>query len=86
MAHKRVTISIDPDINDRWAKVAKQLRMTKSGLVEEILRDIIPILEKDKPKDILAHTLEVVGQGLMDVGSLFYETENEKDKKITGGK
>jgi len=82
MAKKRVMISIDPDIDRRWAEVAKKVKRSKSSMVEEILIEIIPILEHEKPKDIFAHALEVVGQGLMDAGSLFYENgKNGKDRE-----
>lgn len=73
MAFKRVTISIDDTLNDRWTKVAKRLDMTKSGMVVDFLEQVIPILEKEKPKDMIGSALKEVAKSLDQAGSLFDE-------------
>lgn len=71
MAQKRVTLSIDSELNDRWANVAKRLKMTKSGMVKEYLEHILPILEKQEPKDVLASAFRELGSSISEVGGLF---------------
>lgn len=73
MAQKRVMISIDEELDARWKKVSKKIKMSKSGMVEDFLNQVLPILEKDEPRDVMAHALQHIGQGLSDVGSLFNE-------------
>ena len=73
MAQRKVTITIDEKLNDRWNKVSKKIKMTKSGMVEDFLNEVIPILEKEEPRDVMRHALEHIGKGVSDMGSLFYE-------------
>jgi len=73
MAQKRVMISIDSDLDARWKKVSKKIKMSKSGMVEDFLNEVLPILEKEAPRDVMAHALEHIGKGVSDLGSLFYE-------------
>ena len=71
MAQKRITISIDPELNDRWAKVAKKLKMSKSGMVEDFLREVIPILEQEQPKDIMKMAFKKTAEQIDLTASLF---------------
>lgn len=41
MAKKRVLLSIDDDLNNLWNEVAKKHRITKSGMVEHYLRNVL---------------------------------------------
>jgi len=41
MAFKRVTISLDEDVNKLWNKVTKKHRITKSGMIESYLRRVL---------------------------------------------
>ena len=66
-----VTLSIDRDLNDRWTKVTKKLNMTKSGMVSEYLEKVIPILEKEKPNDILGAAFKELGNSMNETASLF---------------
>ena len=58
MAQKRIGLSIDEQLNERWTKVAKKLKMTKSGMVEEMISSILPILEKEKPNEVMKAVLK----------------------------
>lgn len=78
MAYKRVTISIDEDLNDRWNKVAKKIKMTKSGMIEDFLNEVVPILEYEEPRDVMKHALDHIGKGVSDMGSLFHEVKEDK--------
>jgi len=77
MAQKKVTITIDEELNDRWNVVSKKIRMTKSGMVEDFLKEVIPVLEHEAPRDVMAHALEHIGKGVSDMGSLFYEEKKK---------
>jgi len=79
MAQKKVLISIDEDMNERWNSVSKKIKMSKSGMVEDFLNQVIPILEIDEPRDVMAHALDHIGKGVSDMGSLFHE--EKKDSK-----
>ena len=76
MAKKRVLIMVDEDLNDRWKKVAKRLKISKSGMVTDILEEVLPILEKEKPNDMIGSALKSLGNALNETGSLFDEKEN----------
>lgn len=76
MAQKRVLISIDEDLDKRWKAVSKKIKMSKSGMVEDFLNEVIPILEHDEPRDVMKHALDHIGKGVSDVGSLFHEKKN----------
>lgn len=70
-SYKRVTISVDNDINDRWTKVAKRLELTKSGMVQEFLEQVLPILEEKEPNKMMAKAMKEMGQTIELTGSLF---------------
>ena len=71
MAQKRVNISIDSELNDRWAEISKKHGITKSGMVEEYLREVLPILEQERPKDTLRMALKKAAEGIDRTASLF---------------
>ena len=73
MAQRKVTITIDEKLNDRWNKVSKKIKMTKSGMVEDFLNEVVPILENEAPRDVMKHALKHIGKGVSDMGSLFDE-------------
>ena len=50
---KRINITIDPEINDRWNELARKYGWTKSAMVEDWLRTILPIMEKEDPRQII---------------------------------
>ena len=72
---KKVTITIDDDLNTRWGKVSKKIRLSKSGMVQDFLSEVIPLLEKDEPRDVMAHALKHLGEGIGDMSKIF-----EKDR------
>ncbi len=51
MAHKRVTISIDENVNKLWNKVSRKHRITKSGMVEIYLKKILHELDHTNISD-----------------------------------
>lgn len=75
MAKKRVNLTIDEELNERWNKVAKQLGWNKSAMVEDFLREALPFLENLHPKDIIPRSVQTIGQKLMELG---YEIERSQ--------
>jgi antitoxin component of RelBE/YafQ-DinJ toxin-antitoxin module len=78
---KIVSISIDENLNRRWGQVAKKIAMTKSGIVEDFLRQILPILEQKTPQDMVTsalHEFEALKNVVEDTKSLFDEIEEKK--------
>lgn len=71
MAQKRIGLSIDEELNERWTKVAKKLKMTKSGMVEEMIRGVLPILEEEKPNEIMKKVLKKSAEQIELTASLF---------------
>ena len=57
MARKRVMLSIDEDLDKRWKAVSKKIKMSKSAMVADFLNEVVPILEKEAPRDVMAHVL-----------------------------
>ena len=46
---KRVNISIDESLNKRWNDVVEKHSLVKSRMVENFLREILPIWENKEP-------------------------------------
>ena len=84
MAQKRIGLSIDEQLNERWAKVAKKLKMTKSGMIEEMLLNTLPILEKEKPNEIMKAVLKKSAEQIDLTASLF-DDDVEKYKEMKRG-
>jgi hypothetical protein len=71
MARKRINLTIPEELNERWAKVAKRHGLTKSGMVEEWLNNILPILEQEQPKKVLQHAMKALAKEIDTTASLF---------------
>jgi hypothetical protein len=71
MARKRINLTIPAELNERWAKVAKKHGLTKSGMVEEWLNNILPILEQEQPKKVLQHAMKALAKEIDTTASLF---------------
>lgn len=53
MAHKRVTISLPPELNERWNDVVKKHGLVKSLMVQNYLNEVLPVLEKKEPHKLI---------------------------------
>jgi len=71
MAQKRVNISIDEELNKQWARVAKKHGLTKSGMVEEWLQNILPILDEEQPKKVLQNAMKALAKEIDTTANLF---------------
>jgi len=69
MAQKKMRISINEDVLKRLDKVAKRLNLSKSGMVEEFLIEVLPILEKQNPINMVGSALKKLGEDLTEVGN-----------------
>ncbi|MBD3842997.1 MAG: hypothetical protein IE909_14180 [Campylobacterales bacterium] len=81
MAYTKVTISLSEEMNNRWNAVSKKLKISKSLMVQEFLDEVIPILEHEAPRDIMAHAMKHMGKSFNDIGELLKNDENDEDKK-----
>lgn len=72
MERKHITISIDKEINERFTAVAKKLKLTKSGMIEDFLREVVPILEQEAPKDVMKMALKKTAEQI-DMTASFFE-------------
>lgn len=68
---KRVLISIPEKLNDRWGEVAKKHGISKSGMVEEFLNEVIPVLEEEVPSKILASAMKRMAKEMDTTSTLF---------------
>lgn len=73
---KAVTISIDAEVNERWTNIAKKLELSKSGMVEEFIVQVLPILEEKTPNKMVASAMKEMAKSMEMTGSLF-----DDDKK-----
>jgi len=71
MAQKRIGLSVESELNERWTAVAKKLKLTKSGMVEDFLREVVPILEQEAPADVMRMALKKTAERIDETASLF---------------
>ena len=71
MSKKHITISVDDELNERFTAVAKKLKMTKSGMIEDFLREVVPVLELETPKDVMKMALKKTAEQIDVTASLF---------------
>ena len=90
---KNVTISIDEDINALWTKTAKKHEISKSRMIEDFLREILPILNESTPNKMMFKAMKKMAEGIDDSASLFeyderaiYDQSVEDYKKSKRGK
>jgi len=75
---KKVTITIDESLNDRWSNVAKKHKFTKSRIVEDMLEQLLPILEAKTPNKMMAEAMKSLGAQIDLTGDLFENIEEVK--------
>ena len=75
---KKVTITVAESLNDRWGKVAKKHNLSKSGMIEEYLETILPILEQESANRMMAKALKRMSKEIDLTGELFDNMEYDK--------
>jgi hypothetical protein len=74
MAKKKVIFNIDDEINSRLKVVSKKVRVSKSELVEILLRKFVPVLEKSSDEIVPSvYLFNTKDKSFDSVGSLFHE-------------
>ncbi len=71
MSRKRISLTVPEELNDQWARVAKKHGLTKSGMVEEWLQSVLPILDQEQPKKVLKHAMKALAKEIDTTASLF---------------
>ena len=86
---KRISLSIDAELNDLWGKIAKKHGLSKSGMVEEFLGGVLPILDESTPSKMMSKAMKKMAESIDDTASLFdgkqYDEDIEKYKKKKRG-
>jgi len=75
---KKVTITINEDINILWGEVAKKHNMSKSGMVEEFLGQVLPILSEKTPSKMMSKAMKEMASQIDSTASLFDSMELRK--------
>ena len=77
MSRKRINVTVDNQLNERWERVAKRIGMTKSAMLDDMLESVLPILEADA-KSMVAKAMNEIGQTMKELGN--YVEESSKSK------
>ncbi len=75
---KKVTISLPPEINERWNKVSKKHDVSKSGMVLSYLEQMLPILEQETPNKMMAKAMKKMADEIETTATLFDNMEHDK--------
>lgn len=76
---KRVNISIDENLNERWNEVAEKHGLVKSRMIENFLNQVLPVLENKQPYSAMQNAMFEVSRGYQNTCSLF---DMEHDESI----
>jgi len=86
---KRVTISIDENLNDIWGKLAKKHDVTKSGMVEGFLAEVLPLMDESTPNKMMVKIMKKMAENIDDTAGLFdqmsYDKSIEEYKEMKRG-
>lgn len=74
-----MTISINDFLNERWSKVAKKHKLSKSRIVEDMLEQLLPILEAKTPNKMMAEAMKSLAGQIDLTGDLFENMETDKN-------
>lgn len=89
MAIIRINISVEKELNERWNEVAKKHDITKSGMINDFLLEVLPILEAQTPSKMMAKAMKKMAEQIDTTATLFDKMEHDKSveeyKKIKRG-
>ncbi len=80
--HKKVTISLPPELAERWNKVSEKHTLVKSVMVQNYLLAIIPMLEKKDVHSIINFRIE---DNSRDLFNMEHDKSVEEYKKMKLG-
>ena len=78
MAKKRINLAIDPELDKRWSETAKRLGWSKSGMLEDLLLEILPYLEDLDPKNVIPKSMKALAKELQELSKLYEEAQKGK--------
>ena len=64
--HKKVTISLPPELAERWNKAVEKHSLVKSVMVQNYLLAVLPMLEKRDPHSIINFRIEDNSKNLFE--------------------
>lgn len=64
--HKKVTISLPPELAERWTSAVEKHSLVKSVMIQNYLKEVLPFLEKRDPHSIINFRIEDNSQTLFD--------------------
>ena len=68
MSKVRVNLTLDKDIVSEWEKVAKLYRTSRSAMVEEFLKEVLPIMLETDPNIIIKKGVHKIAESLNEIG------------------
>jgi len=69
-AREKITVTVDKELNEQWNRVAKSYGWTKSRMLDDLLREVLPVLDQNRPEEVLSKGLEKLGKSFSDVSKL----------------
>ena len=76
---KMVGFRMDRDLVDQLERVAKRYGWTKTQIIEDLLREALPILEENDPRGLFAATTRKLAETMVEMGDLI-DGRNVKSK------
>lgn len=78
---KKITsFSLDEDLLRRLAVVSENHKLSKSSIVEDYLRQILPILEAETPNKMMAKAMKKMAEEIDTTANLFDKDYEYTDK------
>jgi len=71
MATKIVSVSLPEELNEEWTRIAKKHDLSKSGMLQEWLVYILPVLDEEQPKKILKNAMKSLAKEIDTTANLF---------------
>jgi len=84
--HKKVTISLPPELNERWNEAVKKHSLVKSIMIQNYLLQILPMLEEKDPFQAINFIIKDNSKNLFDYDErAIYDKSVEDYKALKRG-
>jgi len=77
----RVTFTIDEDLNEQWNRVSEKLKINKSAMLREMLQELLPILDKEQPREIIRAVINKTAEGQKQIANGLLDFVDDKEFK-----
>lgn len=64
--HKKVTISLEPELAEQWTKMVEKHSLVKSVMVSNFLKQVLPYLEDREPYSVINFRIEDNSKSLFE--------------------